>query len=333
MARVKCNFIPWNITDWIADTCDLSSEEYALYHRMLMQFYRDGGVPLTRIQIERIAKAMQSRSGRNADAERTQSERNANGLQPIWNDAIDYILETFFQKVDEGYVNHRALQEIKKIAEKSDQARKNANCRHKRKANVEQTQSDCNADAEQTQSECNADDVLTNKHELLTNTINTTSKDVVTPPALDALHSPELFEQDSSETSDIVELDNDGVPVDPPKTKKRRGGEAAALLFCEAIKSFPDEWKSYIADVRPDLDPEKIFAEFSFYWTVGKGKDKRRTVKGWSSTWQTWIRRQDEPRQTYKPAPMPKRSNPILRTAEEFAAIDYHEGINPDGSF
>lgn len=316
-------FIQWHIGDWSTATRLLSPTEKGVYLDLLMQYYEQEA-PLMPEECDRISRA----------------------YAPEEQKALQYVLTKFFTMKDGRYHNTRADSEINEYLTRCEKARKAAKRRWNK---ASEDAGDARQDAQPMLGACNringasaTDDAqavpercITNNHNPITNTITTTSTDVdvVTPPALDALHSPDLFEQDSSETSGIVELDNDGVPVDPPKTKKRRGGESAALLFCEAIKSFPDEWRSYIADVRPDLDPEKIFAEFSFYWTVGKGKDKRRTVKGWSSTWQTWIRRQEEPRQAYKPAPMPKRSNPILRTAEEFAAIDYHQGINPDGSF
>lgn len=318
MAKTKVIFVPWYVNEWIASTYMMRPVEYVFYHRALMQYYLKGK-PLTQTDIDRLISDV---SADVSDDDRT-----------MYRTMCQTIIEDHFVRESDGlYHNAKADEELEKINKKSSQAKAAVEKREqKKRAKINRSSNDVSDD----QSDDQSNDDLTNNHNPITNTVTTTSTDVdvVTPPALDALHSPDLFEQDSSETSDIVELDNDGVPVDPPKTKKRRGGESAALPFCEAITSFPDEWKKYIADVRPDLDPEKIFAEFSFYWTVGKGKDKRRTVKGWSSTWQTWIRRQDEPRQVYKPAPMPKRSNPILRMAEEFAAIDYHEGINPDGSF
>lgn len=110
----------------------------------------------------------------------------------------------------------------------------------------------------------------------------------------------------------------------PAETKKPAKRKAITHLF--ELEAIPDEWRELCEQIRPDLDPVRVFVEFSFYWTQGKGQGTRRSDKGWTSTWMNWVKRQKEQRvtQTYaKPA--------FIQTP--FDEIDYSEGINDDNSF
>ena len=107
----------------------------------------------------------------------------------------------------------------------------------------------------------------------------------------------------------------------PKKTAKR---QPITHLF--ELAELPTDWRTLCEQIRPDLDPVRVFVEFSFYWTQGKGQGTRRSDKGWTSTWMNWVKRQKEQRvtQTYaKPA--------FIQTP--FDEIDYSEGINDDNSF
>ena len=79
------------------------------------------------------------------------------------------------------------------------------------------------------------------------------------------------------------------------------------------------EWEDFCRQERPDLNPQKVFAEFKDYWTalpVGKG-----TKLDWSATWRNWVRRQTAPKQSYAQqaadvarttVPAPKGPDPAL---------------------
>ena len=101
----KITFVPWYVADWLADTADLDPVEYWLYHRFLMQIYKESTF-VDRSYIERITRTL-----RDDDKPK-----------------VDFILRTFFYEVREGervgYMNKRALATIEKIAEKSEKARK-----------------------------------------------------------------------------------------------------------------------------------------------------------------------------------------------------------------
>ena len=87
------------------------------------------------------------------------------------------------------------------------------------------------------------------------------------------------------------ELNKEGEnPLPPPSPLAKR--EAQTHLF--SLSEIPDAWKDYIEAVRPDLDPKKVFTDFRFYWENGRGSSTRRSDKGWTQSWQTWVRREKE---------------------------------------
>ena len=79
-------------------------------------------------------------------------------------------------------------------------------------------------------------------------------------------------------------------PLPPPSPAAKR--EAQTHRF--SLAEIPDAWKDYIEAVRPDLDPKKVFTDFRFYWENGRGSSTRRSDKGWTQSWQTWVRREKE---------------------------------------
>ena len=79
-------------------------------------------------------------------------------------------------------------------------------------------------------------------------------------------------------------------PLPPPSPAAKR--EAQTHRF--SLSEIPDAWKGYIEAVRPDLDPKKVFTDFRFYWENGRGSSTRRSDKGWTQSWQTWVRREKE---------------------------------------
>lgn len=129
-------------------------------------------------------------------------------------------------------------------------------------------------------------------------------------------------ENPTSNTADTA-LGKEKHPADA-KTKRPAKRKAITHLF--ELEAIPDDWRELCEQIRPDLDPQRVFVEFRFYWTQGKGQGTRRSDKGWTSTWMNWIKRQKEQRvaQSYtKPA--------FIQTP--FDEIDYSEGINDDNSF
>ena len=104
----------------------------------------------------------------------------------------------------------------------------------------------------------------------------------------------------------------------PAETKKPAKRKAITHLF--ELEAIPDEWRTLCEQIRPDLDPQRVFVEFRFYWTQGKGQGTRRSDKGWTSTWMNWIKRQKEQRvaQTYGKAPLPPHKDPAFHFGKEY---------------
>lgn len=129
-------------------------------------------------------------------------------------------------------------------------------------------------------------------------------------------------ENPTSNTADTAP----GKEKHPVDAKTKRPAKRKAITHLFDVAKLPDDWRTLCEQIRPDLDPVRVFVEFRFYWTQGKGQGTRRSGKGWTSTWMNWVKRQKEQRvaQSYtKPA----------FTQTPFDEIDYSEGINDDNSF
>lgn len=129
-------------------------------------------------------------------------------------------------------------------------------------------------------------------------------------------------ENPTSNTADTAP----GKEKHPADAKTKRPAKRKAITHLFDVAKLPDDWRELCEQIRPDLDPQRVFVEFRFYWTQGKGQGTRRSCKGWTSTWMNWVKRQKEQRvaQSYtKPA----------FTQTPFDEIDYSEGINDDNSF
>lgn len=100
------------------------------------------------------------------------------------------------------------------------------------------------------------------------------------------------------------------------------GPKRKAITHLFELEELPDEWRELCEQIRPDLDPQRVFVEFRFYWTQGKGMGTRRSDKGWTSTWMNWIKRQKEARTSIYQA----------HTEIPFSQRDYTKGINDDNS-
>ena len=101
-------------------------------------------------------------------------------------------------------------------------------------------------------------------------------------------------------------------PLPPPSPAARR----KTHLF--DLEELPPEWKTYCEEVRPDLDPDKVFTDFSFYWSSGRGSGTRRSDKGWAASWQTWVRKEKENGKNKKQDPATADLNSIHYTPDMY---------------
>ena len=120
--------------------------------------------------------------------------------------------------------------------------------------------------------------------------IGTVQKDTVQKDTGKGAVLPGYREQICPPNREINKELNKENPPPPPSPAAKR--EAQTHLF--SLSEIPDAWKEYIEAVRPDLDPKKVFTDFRFYWENGRGSSTRRSDKGWTQSWQTWVRREKE---------------------------------------
>jgi hypothetical protein len=59
---------------------------------------------------------------------------------------------------------------------------------------------------------------------------------------------------------------------------------------CFSFDSLPDDWRQKAQTIRPDLNPDAVFREFSEHWTTGEGAGARRVH--WSAVWTKWVGRE-----------------------------------------
>lgn len=101
-----------------------------------------------------------------------------------------------------------------------------------------------------------------------------------------------------------------------PESRKK----ASAVTHRFDLQAIPSEWKRYANKIRPDLDAEKEFTSFAFYFTSGNGSSKLRSDKGWSQAWQGWVRRAKEHTQS-------------TQTTNIFTVIKPRQPANRDDDF
>lgn len=138
-------------------------------------------------------------------------------------------------------------------------------------------------------------------------------------PEIDASAYPNA-EQTQCECNANGMLTNSHKPITNKETERKKKEKRQAITHAFNLDLLPSEWADYSKQVRPDLDPQTVFADFVFYFTKGRGAGELRSDKGWNQSWQGWVRRQKETRNT-KPA-----------AVEEFSDDRYANAMNPDGS-
>jgi len=79
------------------------------------------------------------------------------------------------------------------------------------------------------------------------------------------------------------------------ETEKKQKSNRGSRLPVDFV--LDEEWISFCKQERPDLNPQKVFAEFLDYWTAQPGQ---KGVKlAWTPTWRNWVRRQSAPKQSF----------------------------------
>lgn len=293
------NYVQFHVGDWDSSTRLLSPLEKGVYIDLLMLYYSVER-PLMRSECERISRA----------------------YAPEEKAALEYVLDRFFHREGDVYAHRRCDEEIAKAAEKSEKAAKSAQARWNKAAkghasSVSDTwrKPDESTDAIRTNNERNTDALLTNNQEPITN-INKVGgafsekvADAPEPPPSD--FCDEIPEEPFPEDWGALE------PLPPPETKPAKKEKRGTRLD---VQTLPDEWGAFVKERAPDLDPDLVFEEFKNYWVSQPGQ---KGVKlDWFATF----------RNNVISMPDGKR-RALSRKHTSFEHVNYHEGINPDGSF
>lgn len=78
--------------------------------------------------------------------------------------------------------------------------------------------------------------------------------------------------------------DDPGPVKDPGRPAKARRKTRLTLT------ALPDDWRTWAAAERPDLDPASVWKTFSDHWR-GRGEP----MADWEATWRNWVRRERAP--------------------------------------
>ena len=91
------NFVPWHLGDWIASTSLLSATERGVYFDLLVRYYKEER-PIMQMECKRIARA----------------------YAPEEQEAMEYVLNEFFELEDGSFRHHRCDEEIAAFRIKSE---------------------------------------------------------------------------------------------------------------------------------------------------------------------------------------------------------------------
>lgn len=301
------NYVQFHVGDWDSSTRLLSPLEKGIYIDLLMLYYSLER-PLMRSECERIARA----------------------YAPNEKIALKYVLDRFFHLEGEVCSHRRCDEEIAKAAEKSEKAAKSAKARWNKAGKGSSVvnsaavavqkeckrSSDAYADGMRMHSERSADGMLTNNQEPRTN-INKVggafSEKVADAPEPSFLDFPEEVSSGDDRLLDGLEP----ISLPSPETKPAKKAKRGTRLD---VQTLPDEWGAFVKERAPDLDPDLVFEEFKNYWVSQPGQ---KGVKlDWFATF----------RNNVISMPDGKR-RALSRKHTSFEHVNYHEGINPDGSF
>lgn len=75
--------------------------------------------------------------------------------------------------------------------------------------------------------------------------------------------------------------------IEHTKEQTKRSPRGARLT----ISLIPDDWRSFAASARPDLDPDETWERFRDYWIAKPGKDGLKA--DWFATWRNWVRNEN----------------------------------------
>ena len=82
--------------------------------------------------------------------------------------------------------------------------------------------------------------------------------------------------------TETVAVTEEEVPVGKRRPATSRPRQATHRFD---LSELPDDWRQQCEELRPDLDPLKVFAEFVYYWQTVNSSKGLRSDDGWRRTW------------------------------------------------
>lgn len=211
--------------------------------------------------------------------------------------AMQYVLQTFFKREANAWRHDRCDEEIAKF---NDISAKRSAAGRKSRASKDGVTPNKIAEkvaiAEQVQSKC-----LANDEQLLNKCTST--------------HYPLPITQESNNPLTPLQGEKGEVAIASNVGSKEKERKRGTRLTLEKL---PDEWRAYCEQEDPELDPDRVWADFRDYWTAKAGSGAVKL--DWERTWQTNVR-------SYRDAPDWKRK-PVLKPQTN--EIDYSGWLTGD---
>lgn len=148
---------------------------------------------------------------------------------------------------------------------------------------------------------------------------------------------PQEKAEEAAVPQPVTTLDGDSPSETTSDEKPEAEGKAKpekkkqAKTFVLSAETIPSQWEELCHQVRPDLNPKRVFVNFRFYYTKGRGAGTMRSERGWNQCWANWVSREKEfsvRSANGASAPLPPHKDPAFHFNEEY----YRKSLKPDGS-
>lgn len=252
------NYVERHFGDWARDTAHLSMLEDGAYNRLCDLYYvREVPLPAELAACCRLVRAS------------SKPER----------EAVKSVLAEFFVMTAEGWRHKRCDIEIERFRTKSGKASASAKARW----GADRSQSEGNANAH-----ANASPDAMRTHSERSNLALPHAGAGGRAPTPQDIQAPTLHPEDAG--SGVAQS---AAPPNPPPAFDGTNAETLngkAIVALAVGFELPDEWG--LDAERLGFTPPEVMREgekFRQFFVAGRGKGKRRSVKGWRQSWSTWL--------------------------------------------
>lgn len=238
------NYVQWHIGDWLSGTSLLSATERGVYIDLLMRYYREGR-PLMQSECKRIARAYDVHE----------------------QEALTYVLETFFELENGSYRHKRCEEEIASMRVKSEKRSNAAKSRWAKSGKGYDGKHAEYACASGCASAC----------------ANESAKDVQKAWEPITNNQEPINKEEGGESASASPAETDGLTE---KTKKRSRRRPSIVCPWSADDEVPEDLAAWAKEKHPSVDCSKEFEKL-IHWA--QSHDERRP--DWPATFRGWIAR------------------------------------------